>query len=126
MNPNDNQGVRYVLSGLLLYQKQYGIYYRLHHQYADEESAFWLYNYAYFMYMTHGESKAVNIALQNARHSNPHVIDFLIGKKQMPKVLEDYYTPGEENEAIQYLVENIRLWAESPEALKWVYKSSKK
>lgn len=126
LNPNDNQGVRYVLSGLLLYQKQYGIFYRLHQQYADEESAFWLFNYAYFVFKTHGSTKAANIALQKAYHSNTHVIDFLFGNKQMPKVLEDYYTPGEENEAIHYLVENLKLWVESPEAMEWVYRFSKK
>jgi tetratricopeptide (TPR) repeat protein len=120
LNPNDNQGVRYELARLLLIFYRYDLFYKLHKKYIKEETAFWLYNYAYFVFKTHGTGKTSDEALKKAYMANKHVIGIMIGKEKMPDELKEYYSPGQPDEAAYYLMDNIEMWMKDKEMVRWV------
>ncbi|MDD3686540.1 MAG: hypothetical protein PHE56_07210, partial [Bacteroidales bacterium] len=55
LNPNDNQGVRYLLSTLLLTEKKWGDFLKLYNEY-DEDSAYLNYNYLLYLLAREGAS----------------------------------------------------------------------
>jgi len=120
LNPNDNQGIRYMLARLFLLLYKYDLFYKLHKKYKGEESAFWLYNYAYFVFKTHGTGKTSNEALNKAYMANKHVIGIMIGKEKMPDDLKEYYSPGQTDEAAFYLMDNVEMWMKDKETVRWV------
>lgn len=120
LNPNDNQGVRYVLSSLLLLQKRYHDFLALHMQFKDECSAVWLYNYALYLFIKGGPSPKANMALQSAYKNNKHVLRILTGKEKATENKSGYYSRGDENEATEYLMGNFELWNDHPKAFVWL------
>ncbi len=129
LNPNDNQGVRYVLASALLESKKYDAYFKLYKEFEDEFSAFWLFNYALFLFLTEGATIKTNKALKDADKQNKHVLLYLTRQKVFDaNNVADYYSPGQENEAELYLIDNIPLWIAHPETVDWIanYIKSKK
>ncbi|NCO54245.1 MAG: hypothetical protein COZ21_07620 [Bacteroidetes bacterium CG_4_10_14_3_um_filter_31_20] len=120
LNPNDNQGIRYILSGILLRNKKYDDYFRLYKAYDDERSTFWLFNYALYLFITKGATADSFKALQDANKSNKHIIQFMTRQKEMPKKLPEYYSPGDENEAFCYILDNVYTWIEHPKTADWI------
>lgn len=120
LNPADNQGVRYALGSLLLFTRKYKQFAELHKKYSDEESTFWLFNYALYLFATLGPSEKANEALYNANEANPYVIDFMTQRKKMKQDPQGYYSPGEENEAAYYLMDNFRAWVDVEGTLDWL------
>lgn len=82
LNPGDNQGVRYALASLLLFTKNYKQFGKLYQKYTDEQSAFWLFNYALYLFATEGPTPKANKALLLADEANPHVIEFMTQQKK--------------------------------------------
>ena len=74
LNPNDNQGVRDDLSRLYLKHYKYDQFNKLYKKYKEDSTALWLYNYAYFLFKTHGAGKTADEALMEAYQSNKYVI----------------------------------------------------
>lgn len=122
LNPNDNQGVRYNLASLFLFTGKYKAYYNLYKKYKDEASAFWLFNYALYLFATEGPTAKANKALNLANQENTHVIDFMTQQKEMTKNPNGYYSPGDENEAAYYLMDNFKLWMNIENTLDWLFR----
>jgi tetratricopeptide (TPR) repeat protein len=120
LNPGDNQGVRYALGSLLLFTKKYKQFAELYKKYTDEESTFWLFNYALYLFATQGPSEKANEALYQANQANPYVIDFMTQRKKMKQNPQGFYSPGEENEAAYYLMDNFRAWVNVEGTLDWL------
>ena len=120
LNPNDNQGVRYTLSTLLLDMKEESELKKLLKQYPDDWSATWKYNAALLAFRTTGKSDKANALLQEAIQHNRFVPPFLLGKKKIPKQLPAFISPGQENEAIDYAVDAIPVWQQTPGAADWL------
>ena len=59
-------------------------------------------------------------SLKKALKCNPHVPDYLLGRKKMPRYLPDYYGFGDENEAITYVFGNKGAWMGTALARKWL------
>jgi tetratricopeptide (TPR) repeat protein len=119
LNPNDNQGVRYMLSGVLLSKKLYKEYNELHQKY-DEESTTWLFNRALYLYIKQGPSAMANKILKDANKANKHVIPIMTGKKAANPNIPDFYRPGDETEAVDYLSSSIEAWHNKPDSLVWL------
>ncbi len=111
LNPNDNQGVRYELSTILLLMDELKLFSRLIKDYPDEITAHWTYNIVLYHLKKQKTLKARK-ELQKAVESNPHVIDYLLDKKRLPKELPDYMGFGDESEAIVYASKHKQLWKE--------------
>ncbi len=125
LNPNDNQGIRYILSGLLLHTENYGEYLKLYKSY-KEKSTFWLFNYALYLFIKKGDSKESNKALQDANKCNKYVIKIMTQQIQMNLEPPSHYSPGQEDEAVCYLMDNFSIWMKHKDSIFWLMKFVKK
>jgi tetratricopeptide (TPR) repeat protein len=120
LNPNDNQGVRYLALDLLLQMERYGEAEALLAQYPDEWSAVWKYTQALLAYRAGGAAAHANKALDEALEQNPHVPPYLTGEKRVPNRRPDYMGMGDEREAIWYAGEHLNYWRRVPGAVEWL------
>lgn len=67
-----------------------------------------------------GLSSKLDRLLAKATQQNPHVIDFLLGRKKLPRQLPDYYSLGDTNEAIMYVSANYPIWQREGKLLQWL------
>ena len=120
LNPDDNQGVRYSYLGLLLDLDDRPAIEKLLKKYKGDWSATWKYSAALFEFRKNGRGRKANKLLSDAISYNPHVPLFLLNKKKVPRQLPPYYSPGDESEAVQYLIDGARNWVQTEGALDWL------
>jgi tetratricopeptide (TPR) repeat protein len=122
LNPNDNQGIRYLLAGCLLRQGDDGALKKLLAAHKDA-SAFWLYTRALATFRENGDSDGRAAALvTDAWSANEHVPAILVGTK--PPVTRDdgCVTMGGPDEATYYMTECGPAWRRTPGAVAWLTK----
>jgi tetratricopeptide (TPR) repeat protein len=123
LNPNDNQGIRYVLAALLLRRGEEAGLKELLAAYEDEGSAYWLYTRALLAFREGGEDDEQAVTLvKDAWSANEHVPAILAGTK--PPVFGDsgYVTMGGPDEATYYFTEFGPAWHRTPGAVEWLAK----
>lgn len=121
LNPNDNQGVRYLLIDCLLIQGRDDEAHALLERYKDDGSCYWLWAGALALFRRSGNSDVAREALISARTTNPHVTDFLLRKKKLPRSSSDYVSWGGEDEAAAYVSHTgATAWQSTPGALAWL------
>lgn len=117
LNPGDNQGIRYILLTLYIGLKKYEEAKALIEEY-DEVTAVFMFSEALLHYEQHGITKEGLDLLKEATTSNPFVVDYLLGRKEIPSERSDYIGFGDETEAIAYVQENAHLWQDAADFLK--------
>jgi tetratricopeptide (TPR) repeat protein len=121
LNPNNNQGIRYLLLSCLLRRHDVEGVKTLLGSYAYESSAYWLYTRALIAYRN-GETDgaATTQLVQQAWSANEYVPGLLAGT--MPPVLSkgDYVTVGGADEATDYVRECGPAWRAIPGAIAWL------
>jgi tetratricopeptide (TPR) repeat protein len=120
LNPNDNQGIRYVLVDLLLSLNREADLEKLVRQYKGDCSAVWLFTEALLGFRKSGASTIANRKLIKALKENQHVPNFLIGKKRIPGRLPVSLCWGEESEAVDYAANHLNYWRSTPGAIEWL------
>jgi tetratricopeptide (TPR) repeat protein len=121
LNPNDNQGVRQLYITLLLEMEDTRRLEKLLKQYPDDWSACWKYGRALYEFRKKGKGGKADELLSDAIAYNPHVPPYLLGKKKLPKQQSaPYYSPGDEVEAVDYVMAGIRPWTQTAGALDWL------
>jgi tetratricopeptide (TPR) repeat protein len=120
LNPGDNQGVRSTLAGFLLFLDRDDDLAQLLQQYADEASATWAYTKALLGFRKHGDTPEARRLLKEARKTNKHVPAYLLGEKFPPAEPPGSYSPGDENEALNYLGSFLAGWKSTPGAVAWL------
>lgn len=120
LNPNDNQGIRYLLAACLLDLNRDEELEALLKQYEDDASANWLYTWALLVFRCQGDSREARKRLREARRWNPHVPDYLLGRKRLPRTPPAYIGLGDEREAVSYAGRFQESWRRTPEALEWL------
>jgi len=120
LNPNDNQGMRYLLASWLLAVGEDAALETLLAQYPEEGSAHWAYTRALFAFRRHGSGKEAETALAQALQANPYVPMYLLGVAPWPQEMPSYYGMGDENEAIVYLSEAAEPWTTTERAADWL------
>jgi hypothetical protein len=125
LNANDNQGVRYLLTDLLLLTNRYDDLAGLLKRYAGEASAVWLYTRALLNFHSEGKSAKADKALSAALKQNRHVPDYLLGKKRIPNRLPDYMGLGDDDEAVHYAASHLNYWRREPGAVEWLSETLK-
>jgi len=121
LNPNDNQGIRYLLLGSLLRRDDIPSLKALLADYPDEWSAYWLYTRALLAYREGQASAPATLKLlKEARSANEHVPGILSGTK--PSVLSNggYITVGGADEATDYVRECGAAWRKTAGAVEWL------
>jgi tetratricopeptide (TPR) repeat protein len=120
LNPNDNQGIRYILAQCLLEIGADEDLEKLLGQYPWDAAASWLYIRALWVFGREGESKRAKAFLKQALKVNPFVPSYLLGKKKIPKRLPEYIGWGDDREAVAYAAESIDTWRKTQGALDWL------
>jgi len=122
LNPNDNQGIRYVLAACLMKRSDTEALKALFKKYDEDGSALWLYSRALVAFREKGGSdvEADEFAM-NALRANRHVPAVLNGKKAKPST-SGYLTMGGEDEAAHYFQEWGFEWITTPGAVDWLKK----
>jgi tetratricopeptide (TPR) repeat protein len=120
LNPDDNQGIRYLLMTCLIKLDRDQEAEVLFRQYKDDGMAVWVYSRALLDFRKSGNNRKSQKSLAAAIKDNPHIPAFLLGLKKMPHYLPPYYSWGEENEAVLYVQENLGAWKATPGALEWL------
>jgi tetratricopeptide (TPR) repeat protein len=122
LNPNDNQGIRYVLAGCLLRQDNDSALRELLAAHEDG-SAFWLYTRALVAFRENGDGDEHAAALvRDAWSANEHVPAILAGTKS-PVISDDsYVTMGGPDEATYYVTECGAAWHRTSGAVAWLTK----
>src|ERR1019366_3182811 len=120
LNPGDNQGVRYTLAGFLLFLDRDDDLARLLQQYPDEASAAWAYTKTLLAFRQHGDTPEVSQILEEAKKTNKHVPAYLLGEKFPPHDQPGSYSPGDENEALEYVGSFLAGWKSTPGAVAWL------
>ena len=125
LNPNDNQGVRYVLMNRLLELDRLDEAQELFDFYDEEYSADWLFSKLLLSIKSNQNKDIIEELYEEAVEENEFIIPFLVGKKKIPKVLPSFYSPGDENEAIIYVDLAQRAWKNNKKAIKMLNKFNK-
>jgi tetratricopeptide (TPR) repeat protein len=120
LNPNDNQGLRYALLSCYLETERLEAARDLLRRY-DEGSAFVLWSRVLERYLSADRAQA-SAVLREARSKNPHVDDYLTGRRKVPKKLPDAYSPGEVSEAMVCAAEIGSAWRRHKDAISWLKK----
>ena len=121
LNPNDNQGVRYLLSTLLLNKKDLSDYELFIKSYEGDDSAVWYYNNALYHFKKMGQSAKSDKELLKAYKFNKHVVEYMLGLKEMPLEMPPFIGRGDENEAISYVLGTLTIWETTDGAMGWLY-----
>lgn len=119
LNPNDNQGIRYLLLPAYIELGKYDQAEELIDQY-DEPTALMTYNRLLVSYLKYGLHEELEDLLDEAMIANPHVIDYLLKKKRLPKEDPLFFGFGDETEAAMYAKEHFHLWQQERELLDWL------
>lgn len=120
LNPDDNQGIRYILLSVLVSRNDHKRTETLLKQYKNDGSASWKYSAALHEFRKNGRSKRAAKLLSDAISYNPHVPLFLLNRKKLPRANSPYYSPGDESEAIEYLSHGLTAWIQTEGAIDWV------
>jgi tetratricopeptide (TPR) repeat protein len=124
LNPNDNQGLRDVLAAWLIETGGDDELARLLKTYEEDDIASWAYSKSLAAFRREGESAESRRLLGDALASNAHVPEFLLDPATMPVELPDFYSPGDDTEAIHYVHLFGKGWAQTPGALDWLRRAS--
>ena len=126
LNPNDNQGVRYLLLASYLALQRLDGAARL---FAKFEECPWNTVFAWGRvlerWLARDNAGAVS-ALAVARKQNAHTEAYLKGRRRLPKNLPEAYAPGSKDEAVCFAETLLQAWGRYPEALQWLAKQSAK
>lgn len=110
LNPGDNQGIRYVLLRLYLENELYEAADRLIKRYGEYKDTELMYSHALLQFLIEGKTAKTKRLFKEAVVNNAHVVDYLTGRKRIPKALPPHYQIGGDSEAVIYAAENFHLW----------------
>lgn len=119
LNPNDNQGVRYILIGQLLSQHRDADAARLIKEYEEDGSANWQYAKVILAFRLSGPSMSAQRELDRAIANNPDVLELVVSKEPPPP-LPTAYSPGSPEEAAVVLDELSEAFESSDGLMEWL------
>jgi tetratricopeptide (TPR) repeat protein len=123
LNPNDNQGLRYILAPRLLESGRAAEAEQLLNRF-DDCTAQWLFNKSLLAFRKEGDTGAARKLVANANEANPYVPKYLTGQRMVPVYRPDSYSLGSDEEAQIYAGEASAAWKSTPGAVAWLRKIS--
>ncbi|EDF7617611.1 hypothetical protein B2E57_04885 [Salmonella enterica] len=118
LNPNDNQGVRYILSSHYLDLEMINELKVLLASYPDDSSPFFLYTTALLAFRD--KSSSADDTAREAISGNHYIPVFLKGRTKLYENNQGYITAGGCDEAIEYVNNNLLAWIRTPGAIGWL------
>jgi tetratricopeptide (TPR) repeat protein len=120
LNPNDNQGVRYLLLPALFEQHRDEEADRLIHDYDGDIQAMWPYAQALRAFQVEADGPRARAALDNAVRTNPHVIGYLLDPESISPVTPPHFALGSNQEGA-YVAEALQAaFDATPGARSWL------
>ncbi|MDR2480193.1 MAG: hypothetical protein LBD48_12905 [Treponema sp.] len=118
LNPNDNQGVRYMLTSWLLILKEYDEARALIEAYDDSSMAICYGKFLLSIIEKKGKT-TIKKSYREAIKYNPHAVPFILKKKRLPKNMPDMIELGTKDEAVIYMLYEYgkALWNQYPSAI---------
>jgi tetratricopeptide (TPR) repeat protein len=126
LNPNDNQGNREMLAVCLLATGRDAELAKLLKRYPNDVIAMGIYTEVLLAFRVSGESSDTSKKLAEALQQNPHVPEYLLGRKRMPRRLSSHYAIGSVEEAEIYADLHRENWQKTKGALEWLNRETKK
>lgn len=106
----DALGAKHKLCNLYLRNRDFENYKLIFEKFKNENSGFWFYNHALFLFLNNGITEDTDKALRKAININPYIFDILIGKRDFdPMCYGESYVIGSEDEATIYILENREM-----------------
>jgi tetratricopeptide (TPR) repeat protein len=126
LNPNDNQGVRYLLVVALLELNRDAEVGALLDESSDDIQALWPYARVLWLFRTDGDTARARAALDAARRVNPHVVKYLINPDSVPFDRPPHFSIGSKDEAA-YVVEQLGpAYSTTAGATSWLRSQTRK
>lgn len=119
LNPDDNQGIRWILTPVLIAENRLSEAEKLLEQFDDDFTAHMYYSKAILLFKKSGDCSQAQAALEKAVKKNRHVISLLISLEELPEDTGQF-TPGSPEEAASYLAASAKTWMEDESTLKWI------
>lgn len=120
LNPNDNQGIRYLLLRALIVAGRDGEAWEFANESPTEIMAAWLYPKALLAFRCEGTSLESDRLLREAIGRNRFVPDYLLGRRKTLRQLPGYVGMGDETEAAAFVLEFGLVWHKTPGAAEWL------
>lgn len=120
LNPNDNQGIRYLLVSWLVTVGRDEAARDLLGDYPQDSSASWAWSRVLLAFRQGGSGLPMEEAFNAARASNSFVPSSLLQRRKGPPDPPEYYSPGDHGEAEMYAVDGLAAWSATPGALEWL------
>ena len=120
LNPNDNQGVRDLLSAVLLQLGRDAELSTLLAHYSHDAGVVHHYAATLLKFRAEGDTPAAVKSLAEAVAANPHMVAYLTGTKRPPKRLPATYSPGQPTEAEAFANDLLPGWTTTPGAIEWL------
>jgi tetratricopeptide (TPR) repeat protein len=124
LNPNDNQGIRYVLAASLVELDLDDELAALLDAYPDDGAAAWRFTEALLAFRRGGDHERSRRLLANAIGANKFVPGYLLGTRKMPARLPAFMGIGDNDEAIHFASEFAAGWTGTPGALDWLRRNA--
>jgi tetratricopeptide (TPR) repeat protein len=121
LNPNDNQGVRDPLAGLLLKTGDHAALEALISKYDSKFEVTLLYIRALLLFRRKGNTAESLKVLRRAVRANRHVPQILLGRVPSSPA-PSFYAPGSVEEGRYSVLEIGDAWKDTPGALEWLEK----
>lgn len=115
LNPNDNQGIRHLLTGYYLELEMVDELALLLDDYSEDVRPYLQYTRALLAYRQ--PSPDADDIAKTAIDSNKHIPGLLSKRRLQPKSNSGYIMLGELDEAIDYINHNIKPWVKAPNAI---------
>jgi len=120
LNPNDNQGIRYLLIDCLLTLGCDDEAAALIKRYDEDGAAAWSWSRALLAFRRAGDRPQSRDALSQAMSDNKYIAPLLLGDRKMPRQLPDYISCGGKDEAVAYVYGAAGAWTVAAGALTWL------
>jgi tetratricopeptide (TPR) repeat protein len=121
LNPDDHQRVRYPQLLLLLRRQRLAEARKLFREYPDDLAAHVVFAWGRVLERFLADDLAgAGAALAAARKRNPHLPDYLLGRRPLPAKRPEVYTPGSLEEAVSFAESLHTVWAVHPAAPAWL------
>ncbi len=123
LNPNDNQGVRYVLCSYYCSAECDRELAELLDAFAEDDAADWHFSRALLAFRREGDSEHARQLLLAAHQANPHIASYLLGEQYTLPESPSFVVRGEETEAASYVRAYLPAWRSTSGAVTWIRKT---
>ncbi len=120
LNPEDHQGVRYLLLAQLLEQGANDDAGRLLAEYGDDTQALWSYGRLLWRFRTEGDGAATREAFAAAAAANPHAVKYLLDPESMPPDEAESFDAGSRDEGAYVADTLLEAYEATNGALEWL------